>query len=128
MQRILVIEDDDQVRMMLRMTLEGAGYEVDEASNGKHAFSRIAEKPPALVITDIIMPEKEGLETIAELRRDFPWIRLIAVSGGGRLGPEDYLDLADRLGADRIFVKPVDREDLLSSVRELLEASDAEAH
>lgn len=112
---------------MLRMILEEAGYEVDDAENGAKGFERIAERTPDLVVTDIIMPEKEGLEVIATLRRDYPRVPIIAISGGGRLGPEDYLDLAGRLGADSVFIKPVDRDDLLHVVSELLERERAGA-
>ena len=76
--------------------------------------------PADVVITDIVMPEKEGLETIQELRRDFPGAKIIAMSGGGRIGPKGYLKLAEKLGASRAFAKPFDRMEMVSAVDELL--------
>lgn len=122
MARILVVDDDDQVRALLKITLQRAGYEVEEASNGKVAGNVYRQNPTDLVITDILMPEMEGIETILELRRDFPDVKVIAISGGGRLGPDVYLDLASRCGVLRTFTKPIDREDLLTGVREALAA------
>ena len=118
--RILIIEDDVQIREMLRQTMEREGYEVVDAPNGKVAMKIQREKPAALIITDLIMPEKEGIETIRELRQDFQDIKIIAISGGGRLGPEEYLDMAKMLGAQRTFAKPIERKVLLDAVRELL--------
>jgi DNA-binding NarL/FixJ family response regulator len=76
--------------------------------------------PTDLIITDLIMPEKEGIETIMELKKDFPDVKIIAISGGGRSKPESYLNLAKQLGAKRVFPKPIDREELLNAIRELL--------
>ena len=118
--RILIIEDDVQIREMLRQTMEREGYEVADAPNGKVAMKIQREKPAALIITDLIMPEKEGIETIRELRQDFQDIKIIAISGGGRIGPEEYLDMAKMLGAQRTFAKPIERKVLLDAVRELL--------
>lgn len=118
--RILIIEDDVQIREMLRQTMEREGYEVVDAPNGKVAMKIQREKPAALIITDLIMPEKEGIETIRELRQDFQDIKIIAISGGGRIGPEEYLQMAKMLGAQRTFAKPIERKVLLDAVRELL--------
>ena len=117
---ILVIDDDDQFRGMLRQTLEHAGYEVMDASNGKEGIRVFRENPADLVITDIIMPEKEGIETIRELKREFPDVKIIAISGGGRIGPVSYLKMAKGLGAQRTLTKPLEREELLRVVRELI--------
>jgi YesN/AraC family two-component response regulator len=73
-----------------------------------------------VVVTDIVMPNKEGLETIVELRRNMPGVKIIAISGGGRIAPTDYLSIAKRLGADRVFAKPVERRALLDAVSELV--------
>ncbi len=116
---ILVIDDDDQFRTMLREMLERAEYEVADAPNGKEGIRLYRENPADLVITDIIMPEKEGIETIMELKRDFPDVKIIAISGGGQIDPEKYLYMAGRLGAKRTFAKPVEREELLKAVGEL---------
>lgn len=91
---ILIIDDDDQIREMLRQMLERAGYEVTDAPNGKVAMKLYREQPADLIITDLIMPGKEGIETIIELRRDFPEVKIIAISGGGRIAPRDYLAMA----------------------------------
>ena len=120
MASILIIDDDAQILKMLRQILERESYDVTGASNGKQGLRLYRENPTDLVITDIIMPEKEGIEIIIELKRDYPDVKIIAISGGGRINPEDYLDIAKKLGANRIFAKPVERKELLNAVRELL--------
>lgn len=119
MVRILLVDDDEHFRTMLRMTLERAGYEVLEADDGDTALERFHTEAPDLVITDIVMPRKEGLEFIMELRGEFPNARIIAVSGGGRANPYSYLTMARGMGAEAVFVKPINREALLKKVREL---------
>lgn len=120
MGRILVVEDDKAVRDLLREILERAGHDVMDASNGQEAITMYKASPADLIITNILMPEKEGLETIQELRRDHPEIKIIAISGGGQIGPSDYLDVAKRFGASRTFSKPFNRKELLEAVDELL--------
>ena len=120
MKRILIIDDDFHVRDMLERLLRRAGYDSQLAENGVEALKIHRENPVDLVITDIIMPEKEGLEIITEFRRDYPSVKLIAISGGGRIGPANYLKMAKLLGVDRTFAKPVDTSQLLSAVEELL--------
>jgi DNA-binding response OmpR family regulator len=100
--------------------MEWAGFEVSVADNGHHGQLLFEEQQAALVITDLIMPEQEGLETIRELKKIQPDVKIIAISGGGRIGPEAYLPAAMELGADRIFAKPFDIKELVESVRELL--------
>lgn len=121
MKRILVIDDDIQVRQMLKQTLQRAGYEVAAAADGNEGIKLYRDEPTDLVITDIIMPEKEGIETIMELKRDFPDVKIIAISGGGRVVPGNYLEIAHRLGADRTFAKPFDRVELLEAIQQLLD-------
>jgi YesN/AraC family two-component response regulator len=123
--RILIIDDDFHVRDMLERLLRRAGYDSQLAENGVEALKMHRENPVDLVITDIIMPEKEGLEIITEFRRDYPSVKLIAISGGGRIGPANYLKMAKLLGAERTFAKPVDTSQLLSAIEELL-ATDKE--
>nr|WP_321464543.1 response regulator [uncultured Desulfobulbus sp.] len=118
--RILVIDDDDQMRVLLRQVMEWAGYEVMEAEDGREGMQKQRKQPADLVITDLIMPEQEGLETIGLLRKEFPGTRIIAISGGGRIGPEAYLPAAQELGADRVFSKPFDVRELAGAVKELL--------
>jgi len=119
MARILIIEDDVQMLAMLGQVFERAGYDVVEAPDGNVGIKLYREQPAHLVITDLIMPNKEGIETIIELRREFPDVKIIAISGGGRNGPEDYLKMARGLGAMLTFTKPIKREELLNAVREL---------
>ena len=122
MARILVIDDEYTVRRILRRLLERAGHEVAEASDGSEGIDICRQAPPNLVITDIIMPGKEGLETIRELRRDFPRIKIIAISGSGYR----YLGCAEEFGALRTFSKPLDGEKMQKAVKELLEEEDQE--
>lgn len=119
--QILIIEDDSAIRSMLRRMFEQEGYDVADASNGKEGLKLFRKDPAKLVITDLIMPEKEGIETIIALRRDFPDLKIIAISGGGIIGPKDYLEIAKTLGADFTFTKPLELKELLEAVKELLE-------
>ena len=120
MARILIMEDEDQMRAVLRQILESSGHEVMEATDGVEGIRLYHEKPADVVIVDIIMPEKEGFETIRELKRDFPEVKLIAISGGGFIGAEPYLKIAEGLGVTHNFAKPIEREELLDAVQELL--------
>jgi len=118
--RILIMDDDAQIREMLRQLLERAGYEVAEAPDGRQGIRLYRQAPADLVITDIIMPEKEGLETIRELLRDFPDVKILAISGGGRVLADEYLRLAKQFGAERTLAKPFDQKELLEAVHELV--------
>ncbi|MBI9075287.1 MAG: response regulator [Desulfatibacillum sp.] len=120
MARILVVDDDVNITSMLRRLFQRRGYEVDEAANGKKALQIMDQNLPDLVITDIIMPEMEGAELIMEIRKRAPRVKIIAISGGGRIQPADYLDLAEKLGANRSFAKPVKQNDMLAAVEDLL--------
>ena len=124
MGRVMVVEDDAAVRELLREILKRAGHEVMAAVNGKEAIALYKENRADLIITNILMPEKEGLETIQDLRREYPDVKIIAISGGGQIGPADYLEVARRFGALRTFSKPFDRKELLKAVGELLEDTD----
>ena len=120
MARIILIEDSNYLRGILKKTLEYEGHEVFEAQDGKAGERLYREEHAELVITDIVMPNKDGIETIIELRRDFPGIKILAISGGGRLKSECYLDMAKSLGAHDTLGKPFKQKDLLESVRKLL--------
>ena len=120
MPRILVIDDDEQFRTMLQITLEKAGYEVHATGDALKGIRSIEEMPVDLVVTDIIMPGKDGIETITELRRQYPHVRIIAMSAGGRMGPAGYLDVAKILGAAHTFTKPLAMPDFLAAVRNLI--------
>lgn len=114
---VLVIDDEAIVRMTLARMLELAGYRVLQAANGVEGLKVFAREHIDLVICDIIMPEKEGIETIGEIRCKNRTVKIIAMSGGGRMGSGGFLDMAMRLGADHTLAKPFDREDLKSLLR-----------
>lgn len=118
--RLLIIDDDDLFRMTLRAIFEDAGFEVVEAPDGNHGIEAFERRPADVVITDILMPEKEGIETILELRRSHPEVKIIAMSGGGEAGNANFLDMAEKLGANRILNKPFTRSDVLNAVEGLL--------
>jgi CheY-like chemotaxis protein len=120
MARILVIDDDVLVLDMLYESLTREGYDVLRASNGEEGLRLYRKEPVDLIITDLFMPEKEGIETIIELRQDFPDVKIIAISGGGRIGTKDYLQMAKIFGVQRTFTKPVAREQLLAAIRVLI--------
>jgi DNA-binding response OmpR family regulator len=117
--RILVVDDEAGVRGFLRKVLEDDGYEVIEAGDGKQALRQARAAHVDLVITDLVMPELEGIETIRALRREVPGVRIIAISGafGGQ-----YLTMAQKLGAAAVLNKPVSAELLLATVAELLKS------
>ena len=121
MASVLVIDDEVQIRRMLRKVLETEGYEVMDAADGSKGISLYREHPADLVLTDILMPNKEGLETITTLRRDFPEVRIIAMSGGGMVDSEYCLRMAKGLGAARVYSKPFEIEGLLKDIGELLD-------
>ena len=118
--RILVIDDDEQMRVLLRQVMEWSGFTVDDAENGRKGMQIQRRQPADLVITDLIMPEQEGLETISLLKKEFPEVKIVAISGGGRIGPEAYLPAARELGADLVFSKPFDVKEFVTAVRGLL--------
>ena len=119
--RILVIDDDEQMRVLLRQVMEWSGFTVVDAENGRKGMQIQRRQPADLVITDLIMPEQEGLETIGLLKKEFPGVKIVAISGGGRIGPEAYLPAARELGADLVFSKPFDVKEFVTAVRGLLE-------
>jgi CheY-like chemotaxis protein len=119
--RILIIDDEDQPRRMLQQVLIRVGYDVVEARDGNEGLQLFRASPTDLIITDILMPEKEGLETIIDLRREFPAVKIIAISGGGRTGNLNFLEVAKRLGAQRTLQKPFELQEMIAAVRELLQ-------
>jgi DNA-binding response OmpR family regulator len=123
MARVLVIDDEQQIRRMIKIALEQEGYDVTLAEDGNAGLAAIRDQPMDLVITDLIMPDKEGIETIIELRKKYPAVPIIAISGGGRVSPKNYLDVARSIGASRVFEKPVALRDLTTAVRDLLARS-----
>lgn len=121
MAKILVIDDEATVRKLLTALFEKEGYEVKNGYDGNNGLSIAREFEPDLIITDLLMPEKEGLETIKEIKQMNADIKIIAISGGGIIQPELYLKLAEQGGADMSFTKPVDIDLLLTAVKQLLE-------
>lgn len=121
MNRILIIDDDHHILLMIKKMLERAGFEVDLASDGDEGLELFNKGSFDVVITDIIMPEKEGLETIREMKRMHPDIKIIAMSGGGQVSAENYLKTARMFGATKILTKPFTQKQMVSAVRELLE-------
>jgi CheY-like chemotaxis protein len=118
---ILIIEDDELIRDVLKQLLEREGYNVTTARNGKIGIELFQAEPSDLVITDLIMPEKEGIETIRELRKDYPDLKIIAISGGGNIiAPTEYLNIAQRLGVQKTLSKPFKTEEILEAIRQLL--------
>jgi DNA-binding response OmpR family regulator len=121
MARILIIDDDPQLRRLLTRILQSESHEVIEASNGADGIARFKAAPSALVITDILMPEKEGIETIRDLRRLAPAVPIIAISGGGASQKSmKFLDMAAKLGATVALAKPFRAPKLLETVARLL--------
>lgn len=124
MAKILVIDDETSIAIMLKKMLEKAGHEVEIASNGIEGLIVFEKFNPELLITDIVMPEKEGLELIIELRKKIPELKIIAISGGGRFQYEGYLTSAKHLGANMVFQKPLDHKEFINSISELLKVKD----
>ncbi len=122
MARILVIDDEQPVRDMMRQMLEDAGYQVDEADNGDDGVRAFGLRPADLVITDILMPKKGGRLAIKEIREHCPQAPIIAMSGGGRTGRLNFLSTAQTFSGVRTLRKPFRRTELLAMVEELLAA------
>lgn len=118
--RVLVIEDDPQLLKLYQKKLTTEGFEISLATNGKEGIELYRRERPDLVVTDIVMPEKEGLEMIRELKQEFPDVKIIAVSGGGRNDPTAYLKVAGHIGAKRTFAKPIDWQELFQEMSALL--------
>jgi CheY-like chemotaxis protein len=120
--RVLVIEDHRHMRDLLRRQLEGEGYAVETAADGDEGMKLQAAQPADVVITDIFMPNQDGIETITRLRLEYPATKILAISGGGRLvRGADYLVAAREAGAHAVLRKPVERESLLETVRGLVQ-------
>lgn len=120
MARILVVDDEELVRFSLRAMLESNGHDVEEAADGNDCLALLKGAPFDIAIIDIFMPNKEGTETIMELRRDYPDLKLIAISGGGHTGELSYLNAAISFGADLALPKPLSESDLIFAVDRLL--------
>ncbi len=123
MARILLIDDDDAFRNALRLTLIHHGHTVTEARDGKEGIKLFPSISADLVITDIVMPEKEGLEVLMELKKSSPSVKVIAISGGGHLSAEDCLRIAQRMGAVKVLKKPFLSADIMSAINDIVPTS-----
>ncbi len=126
---ILIIDDDLFIRKSLRRNLEKEGFNIFEASHGKEADRILSEENISLIITDIFMPEKNGLEIITEIKKNNPKIKIIAISGwgikydGNDNNIPDYLKIAEKFGVDKTFAKPFEVKEIINAIRELLNAT-----
>ena len=120
MHNILIIDDERDMRDLMRDMLERAGYGVFEAGDGLEGIEVFRRETVSLIITDIFMPEKEGLETIIELKRVKPDLKIIVISGAGTYKGFDYLPIARNLGAHRAFSKPFSPSEIVAAIQELL--------
>ena len=118
---ILVIEDDNSYRTIITSALKNAGYGVLEAANGEEGIRIFEQEPATLVITDIFMPEKEGFETILELKEIYPEVKILAISGGGKSGFIEVLPMSVDMGAEDILEKPFHIAALLEKVASIME-------
>jgi len=120
MNKVVVIDDNSQVRDRIKNIILKAGYIVFDAPNGKIGLKLVKNKNPNLVVTDIVMPEQDGLEVISNVQRDYPETKIIAISGGSRkLGNLPILELALKIGADFIFDKPVNEKKFLDVINQI---------
>ncbi|MBS0662921.1 MAG: response regulator [Verrucomicrobia bacterium] len=122
--KILVIDDEPEICELTKLLLERAGHEVLTATNGNAAIRLFNEQIFDLVITDILMPDRDGLEVIAELRRKHPAVRIIASSGGGRVSSDSYLHIARKTGAHALLAKPFTLTELHASVTAAMQGAE----
>ncbi|MEO5336164.1 MAG: response regulator [Magnetospirillum sp. WYHS-4] len=120
MARILVVDDEEPIRYALRLALQASGHDVDEAEDGKRALKALAGHDYDLVIADILMPEKDGIEMILDLKKIRPSLPVIAISGGGQMGARTYLEMAGDFHAEATLGKPIRPRDLMETVERLL--------
>lgn len=125
---VLLIEDDAELRLVLRLNLERFGHRVTEAEGGRDALERVRTQGAEVVVTDLFMPEKDGFEVIMEMKRKWPDLPVIAMSGGGRLAPGINLRIATRLGAKRVLAKPFSVAELNKAVIALVYGPEASRH
>lgn len=117
---VLIVEDDPQIRAMLEESFNQEGFSVASAADGVAALAALAQRPADVVVTDILMPRKEGLTLIKELRAKDPHVKIIAISGGAaELTPGCNLELATMFGAEAAFAKPLDVDTLIRTIRDL---------
>lgn len=127
MARILIIDDEPAVRAVMRAMLESARHHILEAANGMAALAALAAAPIDVVVTDILMPDRDGIETILDIRKQFPAVKILAMSGGGLCGKHDLLEAAQKLGAHDTMSKPFRKSEILAKIDRLLIGVTAEA-
>ena len=120
---ILVVDDEPELRELMLLILKTAGHTVVGAADGVEAAARIANQHFDVVLTDLIMPEKDGLEFIAELREKYPNVRIIAMSGGGHIPRDSYLRIAQGFGAHAILEKPFENREIFAAIETALAKS-----
>ena len=123
MKKILIVDDDEQIRFILKDLLKKIDAVVNEASDGDEAIKKFNIEHYDLIILDILMPGKEGIQTIQELKHNNPGLKIIAISGGGHIGANVYLDMAKKIGADLCISKPIDLNSFIGQVKSLLSLS-----
>lgn len=134
MTKVLIIDDEEDIRIVLNEIFVRAGFDVAVASNGDDGLNLLREQGADLVITDIIMPGSDGVETAYDIRMEFPKTKIIVMSGGGNIAPQEYepnaittsayLASAAAVGADLTLTKPFDREELIKAAKELTSKQD----
>lgn len=124
MARILIIDDDKQIRYILKEMLEQVGFEVDEASDGENGVNSFLKKPADLVITDVFMPRKDGLEAMSEIKRKYPETKFIVMTGSEVINGVDHLSVARIIGAAHTLRKPFDWKDMTDAAIEIIDIKD----
>jgi DNA-binding NtrC family response regulator len=125
MKNILLVDDEASIRTMVRAILSDPEYSFVEAANGKEALEILETKAFDLIITDVIMPDCDGIELVMTVRRKLPGVKIVVMSGGGRVRADHYLNLAEKLGAAHVFEKPFNTTELRETVSSLLAETDS---
>jgi len=119
---LIIVDDEKMVREILKRQFEKEGFNVFDTPSGRACLEHCNQENIDLIITDIIMPDMEGIELISQVKKKFPKIKIFAISGGGQIKPEGYLDIADKLGALRTFTKPFKLNEITRAVKEAVSA------
>lgn len=117
--KIIIVDDEISFTQGLQLVLEHKGYSVDVADNGSSAIKLFKSHTYELVVTDIIMPEMDGIELILKLTKEYPDVKIIAISGGGRISASGHLDAAQKIGADEVLAKPFTTKQLLDTIQKV---------
>ena len=120
MAQVLIVDDDLQIRKVFSKLIEAEGHKVWVAEDGNQGLKELAKRPIDLIISDILMPDKDGLEMIDEVKKTYPNIKIIAISGGGQISSKEYLNLANHMGVVKSIPKPIMRNELIKTIKEVL--------